>query len=223
MNLFSPQQGLSESEIRTAFVRQRRNIIAISLILLFAETTGISVDHLNILGIDVELDNPDSVMNWLWAGYWYWLLRYYQFFLATANKGVHAGFESRLLPKLIRFAKEKEEAESDELKTARLMSPDRVVFLHLIGASFMRDTPHRFVRAQFNVITERNVSEGGNIIQEISQKTYEFSRRRLFFPVTRAVLLTVINTPVLSEYFFPFAIALAPLVYWLVQLIDALT
>ncbi|MEK6211056.1 MAG: hypothetical protein AABM64_11930 [Pseudomonadota bacterium] len=215
MNPLFPQQGLGESEIRAAFVRQRRNLIAISLVLLFAETTGISVDHLNILGIEIELDNPNSVIYWLWAGYWYWLLRYYQFFLATTNKGIQAGFESRLLPVLARFAMEKEEVESEELKSARLASPNRSVRLHNLGAYFVKDMPHNSVTAQFNVITVGTTSEGGNLFNEIPQKTYTFSRRRLLLPVTRAALLTAINTPVFSEYFLPFAIALAPPIYWL--------
>lgn len=214
---FSPQPGLAESEIRTAFIRQRRNLIAISLVLLFAETTGISVPQLTILGIEIELDSPDSVIKWLWAGYWYWLLRYYQFFLATSNKGVRVGFESRLLPVLTRFAMEKEEAESEELKAARLASPDHAVRLHNLGASFVTDMPHSSVRAQFNVITERTINEGSNTIKEIPQKVYAFSRRRLLLPVIRAALLTVINTPLFSEYFLPFAIALVPPVYWLVN------
>ncbi len=210
MNLFAPQQGLGESEIRAAFVRQRRNLIAISLVLLFAETTGISVDHLSILGIDIELDSPNSVIAWLWAGYAYWLLRYYQYFLAIPNKGIRTGFQSRLLPTLIRFAMEKEETESEELKIARLASPERTVRLHNLGAAFM---PRNAVTAQFNVITERTTSEGGNLIKEIPQKDYAFSSWRLLFPATRSALLTVVNTPFFSEYFLPFAIAAAPPLY----------
>lgn len=214
MNPLFPQPGLAESEIRTAFVRQRRNLIVISLVLLFAETSGISVPQLNILGIEIKLDNPNAVIYWLWGGYLYWLLRYYQFFLATPDKGVQAGFESRLLPVLTRFAMEKEEAESEEFKAAKLASPHRSVRMYNSRAFFVQRM-HHSVTTQFNVITERTSSEGSNIIKEIPQKTYTFSRRRLLVPVTRAALLTVINTPVFSEYFLPFAIALAPPIYWL--------
>ena len=216
MHPLVPEHGLAESEVRTAFVRQRRNLIAISLVLLFAETTGIRVEHLDILGIAIELDSPKSVISWLWVGYVYWLLRFYQFFLSTPNKGVRAGFDSRLLPILTRFAKEKEEAESEELKSARLASQGRLVRLHNLGAFFVKDMPRNSVTAQFNVITERTTSEGGNLFNEIPQKSYIFSRRRLFFPVMRAALLTVINTPLFSEYFLPFAIALVPPIYWVI-------
>ena len=172
----------------------------------------------DVLGIEIELDNPDSVINWLWAGYWYWLLRYYQFFLVTPSKGLQAGIESRLLPMLTGFAKGREEAESEELRAARLTSPDRTVYLHNLSAFFVQDMPRNSITAHFSVITERTTAEGGNILKELPQKVYRFSGRQLLLPMTRAVLLTVTNTPMLSEYFLPFAIALAPPIYWLFQL-----
>jgi hypothetical protein len=61
------------------FLRQRRNLIAGSLIVLFLETTVSPPENLPILGITLKITNKDYIVYWLWALTSYWFVRYLQY------------------------------------------------------------------------------------------------------------------------------------------------
>jgi hypothetical protein len=62
----------------TSFVRQRRNLIAVSILLVIAQQTGITIDQINLLGNEFKLLSAYSVASLLWIPAIYWMIRYYQ-------------------------------------------------------------------------------------------------------------------------------------------------
>src|SRR5229473_4667064 len=69
-----------DDRIWTGFVRQRRSVIAASVILFFYESSGIRVDKITILGNTFPIANPNWVPAAVWLLWLYFLVRYYQYF-----------------------------------------------------------------------------------------------------------------------------------------------
>ena len=59
----------AEERIWVGFVRQRRSLIAMSLLLLFYETSGIRIQELTVLGNTFPIDRPDLVSVSLWGSF----------------------------------------------------------------------------------------------------------------------------------------------------------
>lgn len=70
------------------FLRQRRNVILMSLTLLFFEMVGLRITELSLLGNKVEVINPWVIDLSLVVFYSYFLVRYYQVYLAESRESV---------------------------------------------------------------------------------------------------------------------------------------
>lgn len=63
--------------IRTMFIRQRRNLMGISIVLLFVTYSGLKITTLNILGNSMTITQPHIVNVALWVAFTYWFWRYW--------------------------------------------------------------------------------------------------------------------------------------------------
>jgi hypothetical protein len=61
------------------FVRQRRNLMIVSLVLLFSEITELKVEKISAFGTELLVGQPQAVTATLWVASIYWLLRFYQY------------------------------------------------------------------------------------------------------------------------------------------------
>ena len=80
------------NKIHDGFIRQRKNLITVSLLLIFAEISGIEINKINLLGNEVSLKNPNIVYIVLWMALFYWFARYYQYFRDLKGKGFKTTF-----------------------------------------------------------------------------------------------------------------------------------
>ena len=63
----------------SGFIRQRRNLMVVSLVLLFSEISALSITKLSIFGNEIAIDHPRSLNLALWIAALYWLWRFYQY------------------------------------------------------------------------------------------------------------------------------------------------
>lgn len=63
--------------IYEGFVRQRRNLMVMSVVLLLVESADVRFSELNLLGTKFTIENPDVINLGLWVAFLYWLYRYY--------------------------------------------------------------------------------------------------------------------------------------------------
>lgn len=70
------------------FLRQRRNVILMSLTLLFFEIAGLKITELSLLGNKVMISNPWVIDFSLVVLYSYFLVRYYQVYLAENRQSI---------------------------------------------------------------------------------------------------------------------------------------
>lgn len=70
---------MSEAE-RKEFLRQRRNLLVISIIVFLVEAADVSLKGINLSGVQFNIGRPDIIYSSLWLALLYWLVRYYQYF-----------------------------------------------------------------------------------------------------------------------------------------------
>lgn len=61
------------------FVRQRRNLMIVSLVLLFSEATELKVEKISAFGTELLVGQSQAVTMALWVAALYWLVRFYQY------------------------------------------------------------------------------------------------------------------------------------------------
>lgn len=214
--------------IREGFIRQRRNLIIISLLLLFAETSELAVNKINVFGNDLTIANPVVVTLALVLAYLYWLYRYSVYFHDIGPKGLAESVGQRLSKRVDRWARKKWDRDR-EWRDLRLKE---------VFAKLAKDNPNVAVdRTQTSRVIEGSTlgpnDEFTNIQAQVRIMLYDLTdenrqtnltERRTEFIITgydavllrvRAILYVLIRTRIFSEYYLPFFIALAPLAYWL--------
>ena len=68
-------------DMSEGLIRQRRNLISVSCVLIFLKFAGVEISKLSFLGLDFEeLKNPSAFYVLIWVAFIYFALRYYQYF-----------------------------------------------------------------------------------------------------------------------------------------------
>lgn len=83
-------------DIRQGFIRQRRNLILVSLVVLFLEFAGVELKELNLFGNKLELKNPFIVNVSFWIALAYWFLRYLQHYNDLPVNDFHTSFIDKM-------------------------------------------------------------------------------------------------------------------------------
>src|SRR2546429_8825377 len=86
----------SESAIYADFQRQRRVLVPMSLLLVFYEASGVRIEQITILGNTFPITDPSLVPVGLWIAWFYFCVRYYQYFRDLPDREFSAGWEARM-------------------------------------------------------------------------------------------------------------------------------
>lgn len=98
---------MNDDDIRSAFIRQRRNLMGISIAVLFVTYSGLQFTKLNILGNEFVISNPRIINYFLWIAFVYWLVRYFQYMFALSGLRIYMTYEQTLLQLTLPSAREK--------------------------------------------------------------------------------------------------------------------
>lgn len=76
LHVMNPQETMSD-----ALLRQRRNLLVLSLLIAFLTYANVELGKLSVLGIEfAHFERPEAVRHALWIGWIYFLFRYVQHF-----------------------------------------------------------------------------------------------------------------------------------------------
>ena len=75
-------------DLSPGLLRQRRNLLVTSLILLFLHYSGAEVRSITPPGVSIELSNPEMVLKFLLLFQIYFFIRYYQYFAQEKSQSL---------------------------------------------------------------------------------------------------------------------------------------
>lgn len=77
-------------------LRQRRNLILVSIVLAVFDIAKVEIGRVNVLGTNLLIGNPE-VVHWLmWLAWAYFFVRYLQYLSVQDDLGLLSGFSGRL-------------------------------------------------------------------------------------------------------------------------------
>jgi hypothetical protein len=189
------------------FLRQRRNLIVISFLLLFTHGTGLTLEEINVLGNKAELAQTFRLEPVLWLSWVYLLLRYWQAFKEYAGPRFGGIFGNEFLGRLEYLFRVK--FESPELSEALRDDYDSVA----VGKMVQDIKVNGWSAASASVSYIHQGLPGklrSNIPNPVRRRlnAYDVWSCRI-----RAFFYIAFNKSVLTELYLPFLIALSPVVF----------
>lgn len=210
-----------DADIYSGFVRQRRNLIVMSMVVLLSEVANLRVEKISFFGNEATIGNPALVNTVLWVLLIYWLIRYYQYFHDLGDKN----FLSSLMTKRKQLVK-------------------KLFFRNLLNDPvFIKSLPNDVAGKKYKAFPrevlffqERWFSTSGNVEyligRDSGQGMVESEKMTikgldLFFPTLISFLHVFFRTRYFSEYILPFVLFTLPLFFsypknqsWLMSLIN---
>lgn len=77
-------------------LRQRRNLIAISALLLIFDFANVTITKVSVLGTELLVGNAQILMVGAWVLWAYFLLRYYQYWRTEPDQHIRNSFKNKL-------------------------------------------------------------------------------------------------------------------------------
>ena len=173
--------------------RQRRNLMAISFLIWFLKFCGIKIVKISVLGAQAEIGNPEGIIIAIWIIWFYFLIRYYQYYRHEGLKSLRQAWiishEGPYNKKLNDLVKEK----YSEIDSQRL---------NLKYTNLEKDG--LFKKKYF--ARESSAFQGKNI--EFSINEWKLWNEKL-----KTVLDFIRNRTQFMDYLLPFIISLTVLIY----------
>ena len=201
-------------DTQTAFIRQRRALILISIVLIFVEWYHLrpTLSELNFLGNSVSLGNKIEIHPALWIAYAYWYWRYYIYFRIIYNSAFRSTYRSRF-----------QELVGD-IAVSRMVKEDLGVWeqLQKEGRTNLVSSPPSFersyiwkhelarVRAQVRLPYGYDPSP-----KEFEKESMVIEGSVLVMPYLRAFGHTIFKTNAFTEYLLPFGLGATPVLLYL--------
>lgn len=202
---------MAEESISTGFTRQRRSLLASSIILLFFQMAGVTLESLNIFGNEVILTDPWVVEVALWIAWFYFTIRYLQHFHDLEDRGLVASFNRRmqkLVPPLaVRLL---DRAVNNEFRDASSIE------IGIKDLKVMKSyADHWEVQVNAGIAYKR---EDGATVSISRDRLVTVPRVTLWVPRIQSVLHVVFLTRLGTEYVLPLLVAILPLAWKLYRL-----
>ncbi len=199
------------TDIAASFIRQRRNLMIVSLVLLFAESAELTIEKLNIFGNELRLAHPETATYALWIGWIYWLWRYYVYFHDLGEKGFLREYHKRMLELVRQVALFQLKRDPQFIKDHADKGRTTIAIPKSAMSFYERSSLRYVVKIGGEAYSPKddNVSPG-----EFRMDRYIVDNRPLLILANiRAWLYVLLRTHLLSEYLLPYLVAASPLFY----------
>lgn len=171
--------------------RQRRNLIAISFVLLVFDFANVTIGKVSVLGTELLVGNAKVLYSSAWLVWGYFFLRYYQFWLnSDSTRDIGHAIWSKVHQRVGKWTHRK----GASLTTR----PVSVTLNRQAGLDWT-----------YTLYEQGDIKPGQHMVhnKEIGQGAV--SRWFLARSYISAALLVALNTTYISNYILPFAVAIA--------------
>jgi hypothetical protein len=191
--------------VTEGFVKQRRNLVAASLALIFYHTSGLVLEKLEIFGNTLNVRDPWLVSVVLWVAFGYFFLRYYQLFRDLGDKGIRSEYAGRLQSIVTRVAERK---LRESYRSMDFGPSSQDIELKDINIAAIRKDRNQW---EFRA-TESKASHTARSLRPdpLQPPMLYVKGRSLRLAKVRAAFHVAFNTRLLTEYYLPFLVAAIP-------------
>jgi hypothetical protein len=194
------------------FVRQRRNLIAISLLLAFTQGTGLTLTELNILGNKAILERQLAVEPIFWIAWGYLFLRYWQAFVEYGGPRFFNKYREKLQTSIHLYV-------ADRLSPLRLPSnvmpslgKSATSVTATINSMEVPRTLFATVELRFQYLDIVPAGQGDIMTTAKTLNLKWTLGPSVVVPLrARNLIDSAINTSIVTELYLPFLIGLCPL------------
>lgn len=206
----------NKEDTSTHFVRQRRNLILISVALFFSQFHQVELSKLSLFGNELNLKNPLNPEIYLWAAFFYLLWRYYTYFRETGK----IGFFDKHLVKFANLVETLAEKELRRDKTLVKIMNDSLIKTGTDKWQVLSSKPLEPVtRTRWYLeVKTRGVSTDGKDAHNLTPVGVEVKGFSVLLAWVHAWLFVLFSTTLFSQYAVPFIIAAFPIVLGLYRL-----
>jgi hypothetical protein len=194
------------------FVRQRRNLIVVSFLLLFADALTFRFAEINLVGNKVTLSEPVLVSPILWIAWLYLLLRYWQAFQESGNESLKQFLKGYVRGTATAYAihrANRELKDTPGLLLSIVPNESKRGSRPVVG---IRDLEFQGLTA--DVVTTYHVTTDKND-QIAKEHAFKLGTWVICSIYVRGLWSATINKSIVSEQYVPFVFAAAPAFYWL--------
>lgn len=197
--------------IREGFIRQRRNLMIISLVLLFAETAELTINKLNIFGNELLIAHPATITTALWIAYFYWLWRYSTYLHDLGDTQLIPTYRQRRFD-LIKQIGYKQLRSDTTVMEPLIAKNIEIAKEPTLGEARVQElAPNRF-SLNFPIYGRVPPDEGWAEVHKIDRYPIN-APIAVFLTHVRAWIYVIFRTRLFSEYALPYFVAALPLIY----------
>lgn len=176
-------------------LRQRRNMMALALILIFFKFAGVEIEKLTFLGVEFKsFKNTSAVYSAIWIFFWYYVFRYYQYFSQEGWEKLKAVYFEEMNSRVANYCY--------ELTKAIHPSGSYVPFDQNLG---------KHKQLKIKVTYPEKKDDHGKV--ERLDKVIPLSRVKVFICRVRTFMKMFFNTSLITDYLIPFFLVLFAIFY----------
>lgn len=212
------------NDVRGAFVRQRRSLILVSLVLTVVLVFGIAGSQVRLApgagSLTVDFGEATIIVRALWAVWGWFLYRYWQHFLLVRADDLAELLDRQKLPVRSGFSKRMLEMGAKSLEQTLRREHTDFVGIELREPTFST-LPERdgWNHVSASYIARVIITAPGGQPRDLGQKRCELKLAglRMYPRLIRTILPVNVRHTYFSEYWTAFLFALAPPVAWTYQ------
>ena len=195
-----------------AFVRQRRNLIIVSLVILFSEAIELKVEKVSAFGNEVLIGQPQTVTTALWVAAMYWLIRFYQYSRATHKGSLKNIIQSYIEKYEVIWPVIQRRLKKDD---ATLVEPiGGIEGIPKIECTMLGNIQyrHNYLEADISLVKTTN-NEFASVTQRLGNRTVRVDGADLFWLHLRAWIYLILHTTLFTELVLPYLVFTLPILY----------
>lgn len=202
-----------ENELREGFIRQRRNLIISSIVLLFSQASGMSIKKLSVFGNDIELAHPHSITALIWVATIYWLIRYYQYLRDLPSTGTKDIYYRKFAAYIPNVALNRLKAKRPDLLAIPKDQPNAKVYLKLVEYVCFEKSEKFHIGTVASKIIINDVNYASE--QDVGPIDVIIENKYLLKPKLFTLLHILLHTTKFTEYVLPILIFLMSVIYFI--------
>lgn len=168
-------------------LRQRRNLMITCSLLWFMKYGGLKLDKLSLSGVDVSLSHAEALPLAIWMAFFYFLIRYYQYFATEGTRALNAVFE---------------------LRCEAICNP--IISKVIKGAhpSCMNTNQFSYkILKSWDWVYHGSIESPGGGRNSFTYKIESVRKRRIQLGLISALTSTAFRSNVVTDFLFPFALS----------------